>query len=412
MKTSCGGNSARFSVLWPFILLMGCTGPVSDGPVDPPDWTRASLGDGVHYWRIETSDDDLDALYGDIDADIDVPAILLTEDDFYRVEVEIQGASSRRFPKLSYKLKFDDPFQGLVFEQEGEPFSRLILKAMYSDQSLTREAIAFDLARETGQMAPRTDFVWLEINGEPEGLFVLVEQVNEDFLAHRALDEAGYLFKAVRKHGADADFHPNSDIALAFEEKLLDERPDGYELLERFVETLQTFNPETPESLDHRLSVDAYLDRICWGAFTQNVDATRQNFFLYSPDGQRDWTWIAWDSDVSLSNHWRLQHEVLPPEDLPLMDGGNYFSRRLLQHEATREHYVSRCMGQLQDTWTDDLLMSLVDAYEERLTAAIDADLRLWERTSTAREEFEEVRAFFRSRPFVLKDAMEELLGT
>ncbi len=395
-------------------LLPGCAAPP---PMEPPeprgvaDEGRPPLEGQVHYWRIETDERSLERLNDDVDADIEVPAVLLTENDFHRIEVEIQGASSRRLPKLSYKLKFDQPFIEAIFGGEGgEPFSRLILKAMYVDQSLSREAIAFELARLAGQVAPRTDFVWLDINGESEGLYVLVEQVNGDFLARHGFDVEGYLYKAVRKHGADGDFHPSRDLELAFEEKHPVMHEDGYQALMAFADRLQTFSPEDPDSLSDVLSVDAYFDRLCWASFTQNVDATRQNFFLYSPDGVGDWMWIPWDSDVALSNHWRPQQPVLPPSDYPLTDGGNYFSRRLLAHEATRVHYASLCSAQLDGVWTSDVVMALVRDYEERLTDAINADLALRDRPSSAAEEFEEMRSFFRERPQVITEALEALV--
>jgi hypothetical protein len=104
-------------------------------------------------------------------------------DDFSgRISIEIRGSSSAWFDKKSYGFETQDengdnlnvPLLGLPAENDW------ILYGPYSDKSLLRNAITFYLAKKMGGYASRFTYCELVINGEYQGLYILMEKIKRD----------------------------------------------------------------------------------------------------------------------------------------------------------------------------------------------------------------------------------------
>jgi spore coat protein H len=96
--------------------------------------------------------------------------------------------------KCSIKIAFDhvDP------EARHLGLKKLNFHAMNQDRSMLRERLAYGLYREMGIPAPRAMHARVNINGEPEGLFIAVEQIDGRFTRSRFTDGGdGNLFKEV-----------------------------------------------------------------------------------------------------------------------------------------------------------------------------------------------------------------------
>jgi hypothetical protein len=99
-----------------------------------------------------------------------------------RISIEIRGSSSAWFDKKSYGFETQDesgenlnvPLLGLPEENDW------ILYGPYSDKSLLRNAITFYLARKMGRYASRFKYCELVINGDYQGLYILMEKIKRD----------------------------------------------------------------------------------------------------------------------------------------------------------------------------------------------------------------------------------------
>ena len=98
------------------------------------------------------------------------------------IAIERRGESSAGFPKKQYSLetqtetgeKWNVPLLGLPPENDW------VLYAPYSDKSLMKNVLTFTLSRQMGNYAPRTRYVEVILNGDYQGLFVLVERIKQD----------------------------------------------------------------------------------------------------------------------------------------------------------------------------------------------------------------------------------------
>ena len=355
--------------------------------------------------------EDWDALHVDVTADVEVDASVCFEGVRYPIELELQGASSRKAAKKSFDFKFNRgrKLPGTVWSDGdgSEKIEKLFLKGMARDQSLIREAVAFDLARAMGTDAPRNGFANLRVNGQYWGLYVLVEPVGEDFLERRGYAPGGTLYKGVRTKDSLADFAEGRNLTKAFEDKTprgMGDRED----LKRLVAALQ----ETPleltafeSAIDPIFSLDAYIDRMVWVAFTQNSDAAGQNFYLYNtPTETSDrWTQLPWDSDICCGAHWKSPDRIAGVEAWPMMDGGNHFSRRMLEIDALHARYLARFRELLDTVLTGEFAASRARAHGLHIAHDLALDQRRWERAMSPQTALDTVLDFFAGRPDFLQ---------
>ncbi len=98
------------------------------------------------------------------------------------IGVKYRGQSSLWFAKKSLGIEMRDELWNdldtsfLDFPKEED----WILHGPYSDKSLMRNVLTMHLAREMGQYASKTQYVDLFINGDYQGIYVLMEKIKRD----------------------------------------------------------------------------------------------------------------------------------------------------------------------------------------------------------------------------------------
>jgi hypothetical protein len=99
-----------------------------------------------------------------------------------KIGIELRGSSSQFFPKKPYGFELhDEQGAGVSFPLLGMPSEEdWILNATYDDKSLMRDALAYKLGRDLGRYAPRTRYCELIMNGEYQGVYLLVEKIKRD----------------------------------------------------------------------------------------------------------------------------------------------------------------------------------------------------------------------------------------
>ncbi|MEC8391555.1 MAG: CotH kinase family protein, partial [Actinomycetota bacterium] len=113
-----------------------------------------------------------------------------------RVGIHVRGNTSRDFDKKSYAFEtwneddedLDVALLGLPAEEDW------VLQGPFSDKTLIRNHLIYQLSRDIGRYAARTRFVELEINGDYRGVYVLMEKIKRDDV-RVALPEGAALIK-------------------------------------------------------------------------------------------------------------------------------------------------------------------------------------------------------------------------
>ncbi|WP_438019083.1 CotH kinase family protein [Sorangium sp. So ce315] len=205
-------------------------------------------------------------------------------------------------PKLSMKVKFDEYVDGQRFYAQ----KRLNFHSMIWDPTRLHERIAYGLYREMGVAAPRSAWATLHVNGESQGLFSMVEEVDGRFL------ESNF------PEGPDGDLYkeawPASDEASYYAERLeTNEDEATHERFMAFAADLASAEGDERlaalsrwadiEQLQRYMAVDEAI--MNWdGVTTFYVDpaggANNHNFFIYDDPSSGKFHLIPWDMDQTL----------------------------------------------------------------------------------------------------------------
>lgn len=151
--------------------------------------------------------------------------------------------------KLSMRLKFDFQDEKLRFFG----LKHLNLHSLGGDPSHLRERLGYDVYRDMGVDAPRSDWAELVVDGKAQGLYSMVEQIDGRFVSsHWPDDSEGNLYKEAwptrtdpeyyREHLETHEENGTPTSILAFAEALAGVEP-GRELsvLSEFVDTNQLY---------------------------------------------------------------------------------------------------------------------------------------------------------------------------
>ena len=231
--------------------------------------------------------------------------------------------------KLSWKLKFNhfDPalrYHGL---------KRLNFHSMNSDETQMREVLSYQVFRDAGVTAPRAAHALLELNGKPLGLFALVEDIDDRFIADRFRDRGrGVLYKEI--------WPGNIDALWVFQENLEDAIARGPLDASGMVAFSEAFGEaETNEEryqalIDHLQESDDLFNYLAADRLSDNWDGIvawycvpecgNHNYFWYQDALSGGYTLIPWD----LENTWRSPSPIRTYFDMPDWDDLHRSCRR------------------------------------------------------------------------------------
>jgi len=135
-----------------------------------------------------------------------------------KIGIELRGSSSLMFPKKSYAVETRDElgedFNVSLFNMPEE--NDWVLHGPYSDKSLMRNMLIYELSNEIGKYASRSKLVEVVINGEYLGVYVWMEKIKRDKnrVDIKKLTEidisgdeltGGYIFKIDKKGGDNTE---------------------------------------------------------------------------------------------------------------------------------------------------------------------------------------------------------------
>lgn len=319
-------------------------------------------------------------------------------------EIEIHGGFARSVPKLSYRLKFkgDELLETDVFGGAPEQHRRIVLQASWIDTSFLRNCVTFDLVRRLGGLAPRCGHAEVYFNGSYQGLFLVLERVDEVFMERNGLAPDGLLVKASNH---DADWGPEENPLDGFELHGNESAPtDGLgTLLEVIHETPADF-----ESFEAQvapwLSIDDFLAWQLAHTLADNRDTFTKNYYLH-----HDWAAgapfriISWDADATWGITWN--GDVVDPSEQTRLWGNDRFSPRLFSIPAYRQAYEDWYADVVAaDEW-QALVLEVIDQHVDRMGTAAERDLAAWERGVTHAEAVEALRNAVSSRFSAMRGA-------
>ncbi|MFC4636006.1 CotH kinase family protein [Dokdonia ponticola] len=169
-------------VLLPFLLVLGCNNDpevvVTEMPVI--SFEEIAAADRLPQFQIHTAGASI------VDEPkIDAELVIIeagVETHRGNIGIEIRGSSSQQFPKKSYGFETrDDANEDVDVSLLGFPEEEdWILYAPYSDKSLVRNHLIYELSNDMGRYASRSKLVDVYINEIYKGTYVFMEKLKRD----------------------------------------------------------------------------------------------------------------------------------------------------------------------------------------------------------------------------------------
>lgn len=252
-----------------------------------------------------------------------------------KIGIEFRGSSSQSMmPKKSYGFEtwdvngnaIDSSLLGMPKESDW------ILSASYSDKSLMNNYMTYDLARMMGWYAPRCQYVELVINGQYQGVYILMEKIKRendrvDIANLQPTDiygddvTGGYIIKIDKTTGAGgggwtSPYAPDTNVngqAIFFQYEEPNDLvivPQQEAYIQAYVDSFETAlaGPnfaDTAIGYAHYINVNSFVDYFLLNELSRNVDGYRLSTYLYKDkfsNGGKLVIGPAWDYDIAWAN--------------------------------------------------------------------------------------------------------------
>lgn len=221
------------------------------------------------------------------------------------VAVRSRGLGSRSQQKLGLELDFDRFVRGRTVLG----LSGLVLDNIWQDPSQLKEAMELALFHRVGMPAARYAFTRMSLNGESQGLYALIEPIDEQFLARVYQDPDGYLYEY---KWLDYYYftYPGADLnvyATLFEPRT--HRSDPAEVLygplrDLFRVANQAADDAWRGEVEPRLNLEQLVRYVAIEAYTSENDGILgawgvNNHYWYRPGSSAPYQFIPWDRDLT-----------------------------------------------------------------------------------------------------------------
>ncbi|MFC2131718.1 CotH kinase family protein [Bacteroidota bacterium] len=237
---------------------------------------------------------DFKKIYDNFQEDIYIPVILTYNNQTWTdTEMRIRGESTRYDPKKSLKIKFNS-----------EPFSngrnRINLNAEFQDPSYIHSCLASRIFNEIGIPCFRSEHIRIYLNGEYLGLYLQIENMDEQFLQSRGLDKDGNLYKATNDGSCLSKY---DDIYEQWEKKTNEDT--GRDDLQEFIDILNS----VPDSIYYEFTKSVFdyenmISIIAMNMLLANASTFYHNYYMYHDiKGSNLWSMFPWDIDKTFNTY-------------------------------------------------------------------------------------------------------------
>ncbi|WP_057912385.1 CotH kinase family protein [Peribacillus muralis] len=296
-----------------------------------------------------------------------LPAKLTINKKKLDIDIVYRGSHIREFRKKSYHVVFYKP---QIFKGAKE----IHLNAEFNDKSLLRNKLSLDFFADIGTLAPKSQFVHLNLNGKDEGIYLELESVDEYYLKQRNLPE-GSIFYAV---DGDANFSLMSDLDKGIKKSLemgyqkkCGTAMDELYLQELLIQINTISRADFEKEIVKYIDVEKYLRWLAGVILTQNYDGFVHNYALYRNGDTGLFEIIPWDYDATWGRD--VNGEVME-EDYVGIEGFNTLTARILDIRTFRLRYQNLLKEIMGTFFNVDHMKPIIIGMHEQISPYVPKD--------------------------------------
>ena len=331
------------------------------------------------------------------------------------IGIETRGQSSTMFPKKSYLIELrtstgSDTSASLLGMPAEEDW---ILYAPYSDKTMLRNSLTFHLGSRMGEWQPRNRFCEVYLNGEYNGVYVLMEKIKRDSsrveISKLKPDEitgddltGGYIIKADKTAdiGADEYFTINPSVHYHNSDnyRFTYVYPDFDEIVPEQKNYIKKYMTDAENALNgdsftdplggfrKYLDIKSFVDFQIIQELTNNVDGYRFSTYFHKDKDSKGGKLHAgplWDFDLCYGNEdytdFNLETDIWLYTKYPDEFGGRmHWWARLMEDFSYRSAFISRWKELREGSFSTDSIMTYLDNAINYLGEAVDRNFERW----------------------------------
>lgn len=372
-------DTRRIQLLFSFLAIS----LLSIGQDFNPGEDEIFIEDEVTEIRITMSKEDKDFLLAEenresgqyVSAKVTLNNSKLQSVSVTNVGVRLRGNTARFGPKRSFKIDFKE-FGGEQFYK----YKKLNLKPNTNDPAHVRELLSMHMFKLMDVPAPRVAPSALYLNDEYMGVYLILEQIDDEFVDKRFGMESGFLYKCKYSASLSNDGQIfNGDL---YESKM-NEEFDTRSELSNFVTVLNnTSDAQFKTEIEKVFEVDRYIRYMAVEAIIGHWDGysyLNNNYYLYydADEGDKKFEFIAYDTDNTWGIDWvnrdwatrDLTHFYRHNNPRPL-------SSRILTVPEYRNRYYAYLNQLFTNYFTSAYLYPKFDQLKSLLSSYVSSDVR------------------------------------
>ena len=294
-----------------------------------------------------------------------------------RVGIHVRGNTSRDFDKKSYAFEtWDENDEDLDVALLGLPAEEdWVLQGPFSDKTLIRNHLIYQLSRDIGRYAARTRFVELEINGDYRGVYVLMEKIKRDDV-RVALPEGAALLKRDWVEGGEKFIQ-----TTACQDELKVEWSDD---IDEIVTRLDSIEAELLIGDFSSVDLDSFIDHMLLVEIGRNVDGYVLSTWITLSENDVLGMGPVWDYNGALgnasyfeaweTNGWHYQNPEFPGDN----PNGFCWYEALLESPEFLNLRRERWQIHRAGPWSDAAIEARIDGAIAVLEPAIERNFERW----------------------------------
>jgi spore coat protein CotH len=254
----------------------------------------------IEEYRLVCNPDSLAYIMENPKTDHFIPVEVTFKGKTHKGRLRLRGDTSREFPKKSLKIQ--------LLDDNGQKTSTINLNAEYLDKSYIHQHLSSLIIQENGLPCFSTSFSPVYMNDEYYGLFLQVENMDEDFLSKYGMNPKGNFYKSAHD-GASLTKYDNLQEHW---EKKTNESDSWYDLQDLIDEVDTVSIAGIQAFVRKHFHYDQLVKHMALNAYLSNGSTYYHNYYLYRDQlVDRRWTMIHWDLDKTLSKYdWRNLFEM------------------------------------------------------------------------------------------------------
>lgn len=332
-----------------------------------------------------------------------------------RIGIETRGQTSAAFKKKSYGFELRDAngeemSASLLGLPEGDDW---VLHGPYVDKTLIRNAFAYYLYTVADRYSPRTRFAEMFLNGEYQGVYLLVEKIKrgKNRINIKKLGEAdttgdaltgGYIFRVDKLNAGNSDlskegFKSSDGLQMIYHYPKINNMTESQKsylqnTFNNFEKTVDAASgSESSPAYLSVLDVDAAVDYILHQEITKNSDAYICSFYMSKnrdSEGGKIVLGPPWDFNLAFgavsynsnmdSTGWQIEQNF----------SGTYiiapWLKKLFKDSYFQAKFKSRWAELRSSVWHSKNVDKFIDSVSLLLTQASQRNFSKWNVLGTA----------------------------